>query len=209
MTQIFQNPIYRIETKRTVIRCYQPNDAPLLKQAIDESLNHLREWMPWAMSEPEPINKKIERIRSFQEHFKQGKDFIYGVFNLAEDMVLGGTGLHNRLGGNALEIGYWIHADHVNQGLATEISAALTKIAFEVYKVGRVEIHCDPENLRSAAIPRKLGYNHDGTLRRRVLDSKGVLRDAMIWSIFEDEYKSSPASQAIVKAYDVFGKKLI
>jgi RimJ/RimL family protein N-acetyltransferase len=209
MAKIFSVPAYRVESERTIIRCYRPHDAPLLKKAIDESLDHLRNWMPWAIAEPEPVSKKIERIRRWRAEFDQGRDFTYGVFNLSEDRVLGGTGLHNRLGGNALEIGYWIHAEHINQGLATEISAALTKTAFEVYKVERVEIHCDSSNKRSAKIPLKLGYTHDGTLRKRALDPKGNLLDVMIWSLFAEEYKSSPASQAPIKVYDVIDKQLI
>ena len=29
---------YRIETERLVLRCYDPEDAPLLKDAVDRSL---------------------------------------------------------------------------------------------------------------------------------------------------------------------------
>lgn len=209
MTKIFSDPAYRIETERTIIRCYQPNDAALLKQALDESLDHLREWMPWAMDEPEPTSKKVERIRKFRAEFDLGRDFVYGVFNLAEDQVIGGTGLHNRLDGNALEIGYWIHAVHVNHGIATEISAALVKTAFEVLKVERVEIHCDPKNLPSAAVPRKLGFTHDATLRRRGMDPLGKPIDTMIWSIFVDEYSTSPAATASIKVYDVSGRQML
>ena len=134
---------------------------------------------------------------------------MYGSLSISHSVYCGGTGLHNRLGGKALEIGYWIHAEHINQGLATEVSAALTKTAFEVYKVERVEIHCDPENLRSASIPRKLGYTHEATLRKRVEDFAGIPRDAMIWSLFADQYPASPAAQAPIKAYDVIGKLLV
>ena len=43
----FSNPAYRIETKRLVVRCYDPSDAPLLAESVTESLEHLRPWMPW------------------------------------------------------------------------------------------------------------------------------------------------------------------
>ena len=48
-------PPYRIETDRLTIRCWEPRDAPLLKQAVDASLDHLRPWMPWARDEPTPL----------------------------------------------------------------------------------------------------------------------------------------------------------
>ncbi|MES2731624.1 MAG: hypothetical protein V4714_07745 [Bacteroidota bacterium] len=51
--------VYRIETDRLVIRCYEPSDAEKLKNAITESLDHLRPWMPWAQNEPEIKNYAI------------------------------------------------------------------------------------------------------------------------------------------------------
>src|SRR5690606_30691199 len=111
-----------------------------------------------------------------------------------ETVVLGGTGLHRRVGDGALEIGYWIRADRVGRGLATEVTAALTRVAFELHHVNRVEIRCDPVNHRSAAIPCKLGYTHEATLRQRIADANGKLRDAMVWTLLESEYPASPAA---------------
>jgi len=47
---------YRIQTDRLLIRCYSPEDAPKLKEAIDASLDHLRPWMPWAKDDPETLD---------------------------------------------------------------------------------------------------------------------------------------------------------
>jgi len=123
--------------------------------------------------------------------------------------MLGCADLDPSLGEGALEIGYWIHAAHINRGLATEAAAALTRVAFEVHGVQRVEIHCDPRNVRSAAVPRKLGYMHEATLHNRDVDPEGNLRDTMIWSLFEDSYPKSAAAQAPVEAYDAIGRKIL
>ena len=40
-----------------------------------------------------------------------------GVFSPDDSRVLGRTGLHTRLGEGALEIGYWVAADAVGQGM--------------------------------------------------------------------------------------------
>lgn len=209
MTDPIPGPAYRIHTRRLVIRCWNPVDAPLLKAAIDASLDHLRPWMPWAAREPQDLYQKIELLRTFRGHFDLGQDFVFGIFNRDETQVLGGTGLHARLEQGAREIGYWIHKDYINQGLATEVSAALTKIAFVVDQVNRVEIHCDPKNVRSAAVPQKLGFTLEATLRRRVPDGEGELRDIMIWTLFADAYPSSPAASAEIEAFDVVGREII
>ncbi|MHA1674716.1 MAG: GNAT family N-acetyltransferase [Promethearchaeota archaeon] len=203
-----KQPVYRIETRRTVIRCYHPRDAPLLEQGVQESLEHLKEWMPWAHSEPEPIEMKIARLRLFRSRFDMDEEYIFGIFNPEETKLIGGTGFHPRGGPQAIEIGYWIHVDYINKGYATEITGALTKIALEKYNFTRIEIHCDPLNLASASIPRKLNYVHEATLKGRALDEHGLLRDSMIWSITKVEYAKSLAKSQKIEAFDVVGKKI-
>ena len=199
---VANGPAYRIETPRLVLRCWNPGDGILLKNAIDASLDHLRPWMPWASGEPTDLNAKIATLRYFRGRFDLNQDYVYGIFDPEETMVLGGTGLHTSLGPNAREIGYWIHAGHINQGFATEVSAALTRVAFEIDQVDRVEIHCDPANVRSASVPRKLGYIHEATLRRRTMLEDGKLRDTMVWTLLEEEYPASVAARMKIKAYD-------
>lgn len=202
------NPVYRIETKRLVIRCWEPKDAALLQKAAAESKEHLLPFMPWAADEPQTIEQKVDLMRRFRGKFDRNEDYVYGIFDQSESLALGGTGLHTRLSGNALEIGYWLHKDHIKKGLITESTAALTKVAFEVYHVERMEIHCSVENLASAAVPRRLGYVHEAT-RRRLGYANGTQTDSMIWTLFADEYPFTPCASAELKAFDVSGKPLL
>jgi RimJ/RimL family protein N-acetyltransferase len=123
--------------------------------------------------------------------------------------VLGGTGLHLAWSEGALEIGYWIHKDYINRGLVTESSAALTRVAFEVNRVNRVEIHCDPKNVRSAAVPPKLGYTHEATLLQRLKLDNGSWRDSMVWTLLAQNYPSSPPASRPIQAFDVIGRRII
>ncbi len=209
MSQTYLGPAYRIESERLVIRCYNPKDALFLQKSVQESVDHLRPWMPWVKDEPEELKIKIERLRMFRAKFDLSENYIYGVFDLNETELVGGTRLHPRVGSNAFEIGYWINVNHVNKGYAIEISAALTKVAFEIENVKRVEIHCDPNNFNSIAIPKKLGYVYEATLRGRTEIIEGVPSDSMIWSILREEYLKSPAAKAKIVAYDAFGNLII
>ena len=205
MTEEILGPAYRIKTERLVIRCWDPSDAPLLADAIKESADHLVPWMPWARDEPLPLRQRVDLLRRFRGRFDLDKDYVYGIFNQDETRILGGTGLHTRIGEGAREIGYWIHVDYINRGLATESTAALTRVAFEVDGLHLVEIHNDPQNVRSAAIPKKLGY----TLRRRLVEGYEELRDTMIWTMFADDYTGSLAAGVEIEAFDVLGKKIL
>ena len=48
-------PPRRVLTERLLLRPYDPDDAALLKEAVDTSLDHLRRFMDWAWAAPEPV----------------------------------------------------------------------------------------------------------------------------------------------------------
>lgn len=201
-------PAYRIHTPRLVLRCWDPADAPLLADAVTASVEHLRPWMPWVHDEPEELEAKVQRLRGFRARFDTSADFIYAIFDPDEREVVGGTGMHPRVGEGALEIGYWISARHAGRGYATEAAAALTRVGFEIHGLERMEIRCDPGNERSASVPRKLGYTHEATLRANVVGVDGGRRDTMVWSLLRAEYPGSPSASARLRAFDAAGRAL-
>ena len=202
---------YRIEiADGPVLRCWEPRDAPLLKDAVDSSLEHLRAWMPWAHDEPQTVEQKAELLRVFRGNFDLDQDFVYGIFSADESQALGGTGLHTRVGDGAFEIGYWVRASHAGRGIATTAAAALTKVGIELGGADRIEIHVDPCNEVSSRIPRRLGYREEGTLRRRLPTADGTpRRDAVIFSLLAEELAGSPAAAARLRAFDARGLELV
>ncbi len=184
-----------IETERLALRPFREDEAGALREAVIESLDHLRRWLRWAAFEPETVAQKGERIRASRAEFETGTDLRYGVLDRGTGRVLGGSGLHDRGEAPAVrEIGYWIHADFVNRGLATELSAALTRAGFEREGAHRIEIHCDPANGASAAVPRKLGYRMREIRRDHREGADGKLRDGMIWELCAEDFGGSSAA---------------
>jgi RimJ/RimL family protein N-acetyltransferase len=162
--------------------------------------------MPWAADEPQSLEEKVNLLRRFRGQFDLGQDFVYGIFSSDEAEVVGGSGLHTRHGEGAFEIGYWIRESRAGEGLGTEATGALTRVAFELCGVDRVEIRTDPANERSRAIPRRLGFVEEAVLRRRL--GYPETRDVVIYSIFADGFADSPAASASFEAYDATGAKV-
>jgi RimJ/RimL family protein N-acetyltransferase len=200
-------PPYRIVTERLVVRCWSPADAPLLKEAVDSSIDHLRPWMPWAADEPQPLEQKVELLRQFRGKFDLGHDFTYGIFSRDESEVVGGTGLHTRIDPASFEIGYWISASSAGQGLGTEATAALTRVAFELVEIERIEIRVDPANEASRAIPRKLGYAEEATLRNRLHYPE--VRDVVLYTLFREDFAHSRSATLALEAYDAAGERVL
>jgi RimJ/RimL family protein N-acetyltransferase len=204
-------PPYRIETKRLVIRCYEPRDAALLKSAVDASIDHLVRWMPWARNEPQPLEEKVELLRRFRGQFDLDDNYVYGVFERDESRQIGGSGFHKRGGDGSLEIGYFVRADSIGRGIATEVTAVLTRAGFELCKLERIDIQVEPDNEPSLKIPRKLGFTEEATLRRRLEPSEdgGPRRDSVLFTMVAEELAGSPCMQYDYVAYDATGASIL
>ena len=149
-----------IPSPRLTLRRWVAADAADLSAAVIANLEHLRPWMPWIAGEPVSLVDRQALIAQWQSEWERGGDSVFGAF--LDGAVVGSTGFHRRRGPGALEIGYWVHADHTRKGYATEIAASLTTAAFTVPGIDRVEIHHDKANVASASVPRSLGYTFAG-----------------------------------------------
>lgn len=157
--------------------------------------------------EPKSLYETAAWLRKNRANFDLDEDCRYAIFDLDEQTLIGETGLYTRVGKGAREIGYWINKQSEGKGYASEATMATVKVAFKIDQVNRVEIHCAPENAVSAAIPAKLGFTHEATLKRRFEDSDGGIQDSMIWTLFAEEYPNSPASSIQITAMTASGQK--
>ncbi len=150
-----------------VLERARPDDAYWIAHAVGESLEHLRPYLAWAAPEQAVESTQRARLVALDDSWARAEQFGFLVRRVGEPAVLGSTGLHwqhpDRYGGGAIEIGYWIHADWCNRGLATRAAGALTTVAVGLVGVERVVIRCDVSNAPSAAVPRKLGFTLYGT----------------------------------------------
>ncbi len=146
------------------IRPWREDDAPAMGAAILASLEHLRPWMAWASEEPIPDATRRARIWAWAREAQAGGDETFGVW--LDDEVVGGTGLHRRIGAGGLEIGYWVRVDQVRRGIATAIVSRLLDRAFARPSVRYVEIHHDLGNVASGAVPARLGFAHHRDVQR-------------------------------------------
>jgi len=207
--ELLSRAAYRVETERLVLRCWSPEDAPVLRAALDACDSHLRPMIPFMKDEPRSLQQTAQWLRGHRAAFDLGQMYRYAVFDAAEQNLLGENMLLARVGPGGLEIGYWTHRDAIGKGIATEATKVMTRLAFEIEKVRRVEIMCAPENKASASIPARLGFKNEATLKQRAVDSEGGIRDLMVWSLFAEDYPSSPSANLTMKAFDCMGELIV
>lgn len=183
MKPILRDFPYSLETERLTIRGPLPGDGPELLTAVTESQEALKPWMPWAVDLPDEAGYEAQ-VREGQLKFLGREDLWMMLLLKGTSTIIGGSGLH-RINWDVpkFEIGYWVRTGYGGNGYITEAVQALTTFAFDTLGARRVEIRCDALNTRSAAIPQRLGFAHEGTLRadnRHHLTNQ--LRDTMIFA---------------------------
>jgi ribosomal-protein-serine acetyltransferase len=79
-----------------------------------------------------------------------------------EMQIVGRCRLTRQDDSDRADAGYWLSESHQGQGLMTAAVTALIKFAFEEWQVKCIEIHCGENNLKSRAIPERLGFLNEG-----------------------------------------------
>jgi RimJ/RimL family protein N-acetyltransferase len=174
-------------TPRAVLRAWRVEDGPLLKTALDHNREHLTPWVPWATGEVTPLAEVNERVALFAADFVAGRNWLYAVMSPDETQVIGGTGLHNRVGPGGLEVGYWIDRDHINRGLATEVAGAVTATGFGWPTLEYLEMHVDARNGASARVPERLGYTLAEVRDEPSRPGSSTVVSMMIWRMRREE----------------------
>jgi RimJ/RimL family protein N-acetyltransferase len=170
------------ESDRLTIRAPRPGDGPEIHTAVRETFDDLKAWMPWAQQMP-TLEESEAVVRRAQCQFLAREDLTLFLFLKGADTLVGASGLH-RINWDIpkFEIGYWCRKRFQGQGYITESTKAIAEFAFETLGAKRVEIRCDPKNVRSRGIPDRLGFKLEGTLRNESLSTSGELRDTLVFA---------------------------
>jgi RimJ/RimL family protein N-acetyltransferase len=170
-----------IDLGDVVLRRWRADDVPALTRAVTESLEHLRPWMVWAT--PGVTEADFARFREETDaRAADGREAVFGIFATATGAVLGGVGMHDRVGPGGVELGYWLHVDATGRGLMTRIVAHLTDLALARPGITWVEIRCDEANTASAAIPRRLGFERAARIRSDRPQAPADTGHDLIWT---------------------------
>jgi ribosomal-protein-serine acetyltransferase len=179
---------------RVLARPYRDGDGAAIAQAVAESRDRLvAAHMPWVKEWDEPTQGAIY-VRRAQAKWLAREDLALGLWERATGTYVGGSGLH-RIDWNVpnVEIGYWIRTRFEGRGFVTEATALIAAFAFDALHAQCVRIRCDGENARSAAVPRRLGFVHEATLRNESRNSDGTLRDTFEFGLTPDDFRAARA----------------
>ena len=165
----------------------------MVKEAVDASLAHLKSSVAWAQSAPLALPTLVARLATAAAAFDAGIAWTYSIFDPPGARVLGGVGLERAedalialVGSDTLESGYWLRADSIGRGYATEATAGVVELAFTRLGAPRVAVCHDPANVASEGVPRRLGFRCVGTIPNENLPGRlaadgSVRRSTKVW----------------------------
>ncbi|QQF63951.1 GNAT family N-acetyltransferase [Bacillus mojavensis] len=187
MNPILLDVPLQLETERLILRApHQTGDGKIVNQAIRDSFNELKAWLPFAQELPTVEETEIN-LRNAHINFLKRESFRFLIFDKASNNFIGITSLQ-RIDWTIpkCEIGYWVNTKFGGNGYMTEAVKKLATFGLHHIKFRRIEIRCESTNLKSRAIPEKLGFVFEGTLRNDDLSADGRnLIDTCFYSIIK------------------------
>ena len=179
-----------LRTARALLRPWRGDDAPALLPILEANWEHLGPWIPARVATPVPEPELAERLAGFGAEFAADREWRYGLFEPNGTTILGEVGLYPRSAAarapyaeaDRVELGYWLRADATGRGLVTEASRAVLAAAAALPHLSHVEIRCDARNAPSAAIPRRLGFVLESTVRRPSVVPNGPPIELQVWT---------------------------
>ncbi|MDR3702249.1 MAG: GNAT family protein [Candidatus Sulfopaludibacter sp.] len=173
-------------TEGIEVRQFELGDAGEVYAAVERNRQYLREWLPWVDQTHGPDQVRDFILRSLaQFHANEGPSagiWIDGGF-------AGSIGCHRIDWANrSCSIGYWIDAARQRRGVITHCCDVLLAYLFGELGLHRVVIQCGVGNLRSCAVPQRLGFTREGVARgAEWVNDRWV--DLLVWSMLADEWR--------------------
>lgn len=170
------------ETHR--LRLLEESDANELYALIDTNRVYLSRWMPWAAGQD--FQDTLRFIRMAHRQLLDNNGLQAAL--VCNGAIIGVVGYHAvNWNHRSTSIGYWLAEQHQGRGTMTSTVRALIDHALGAWKLNRVEVRVAPENTRSRAIPERLGFREEGTLRQaeRI---EGRFLDSVVYGMLASEW---------------------
>jgi len=178
-------------TRRLKLHPFRRRDAEPLVAAVHDSLDDMVRWLPWA-HQGYGRSDAIRFIRDSTAAWAEGRAFDFAIrFADQPKIHLGNVSVwHTSRRERTAEIGYWVRSTMTGEGIGAESAGRVLQVAFEDLALHRVTVRIATGNIASERIAAKLGFVHEGLLRKEV-QVAGEWLDHSLWAILDDEFAAN------------------
>jgi len=151
-------------TRELSLELLDVRHAEELFHLTDANREHLRAWLPW-VDQARSTDDTLAFIRLTRKRLADDNGFQTVIRE--QDALVGVIGhVAVSWADRSTSLGYWLSKDAQGRGIMTEACRAFISHAFTTMALNRVEIRCATENRRSRAIPERLRFTPEGTVRQ-------------------------------------------
>jgi len=145
------------------LRTIELEDANVVFALTDASRTYLREWLPWLDITKEGADTTAYIKGCIKGHEAKSSLSLVIIFR---NEIVGIAGFNTINHSNKIAaIGYWLSEGAQGHGIMTKTVQALLQYAFKNLQLNKVEIRAATGNAKSRAIPERLGFTKEGTIR--------------------------------------------
>ena len=152
---------------------------------IDRDRFYLKQWLPFVEMTQDVVDTE-KFIQSVSSDEKYKRDQIYSIWYSEKFAGLIGfkdTDWNNR----KTELGYWLAKELQGKGIITTCVKKLISLAFVKMKLNRIQIKVAIGNHKSAAIPKRLGFQFEGIERAGEFHDNKYL-DLQVFSLLKQDW---------------------
>ncbi|MDF2522550.1 MAG: Ribosomal-protein-alanine N-acetyltransferase [Clostridiales bacterium] len=153
------------ETERLILKVLEPSDAPMVLDYYMQNKDFLSEWEPLRNNEFYTLEFHEKQLLSDFESFENGNSLRFWIFlKDNNEKVIGSFAISNIIRGafQSCHLGYKLDGAEIRKGYMTEALLKGIQIAFEEYKLHRIEANVMPKNKASLRVVEKLGFYNEG-----------------------------------------------
>ncbi len=148
-------------------------NAERLLSAINDNREFLGEFLEW-------VDGYTTTDKTMANIEKSYGDDKCSYFIMVSDDIVGKIGFVDT-DDNMGEISYWLAHGFNGRGIMTRALNKLTEIGFTDMGLNRIQLTLDKQNIRSAAVAMRCGYECEGVLRKYFV-LRGVPRDMKMFA---------------------------
>lgn len=153
---------------------------------------------PWITLGPSRLDLDYDwGFRRWRSDLVEDRRAPFFVARREDGVLVGGIALSEIVRGDfqSAYCGYWASREHARQGYMTEGLGLLLDHAFGPLGLHRIEANIQPNNPRSIALVRRVGFRLEG-FSPRYLKINGSWCDHERWAILADEWRARRAAEA-------------
>jgi RimJ/RimL family protein N-acetyltransferase len=155
------------------------SDLPAIERAAGDA--EILKWFDLHTRSP------TDYLAAKREAWADGTGASFAICDATlRDMCLGQVFIERDDDGRG-SVGYWLLEDSRREGRATRAVRLMASWALPEMRLGRLQLHTDPENVASQRVAERAGFTREGVLRAYNGRRDGTRADALVYSLLPQD----------------------